>query len=137
MPQPRIACVHAFFDLDGFKVINDTYGHVEGDRALVAFASFLQQTFRDSDVVARIGGDEFAVLLGNCFESSAANAVQRLQVRLDSHNRAATCGYDIRFSAGQVRADTSRRCVVEALLAEADAFMYEHKRSKSAKSRLE
>jgi diguanylate cyclase (GGDEF)-like protein len=125
-----------FFDLDGFKDINDRWGHGEGDRALVAFASVLKDTFRDSDAVARIGGDEFAVFLWNCPEASAAAASQRLQERLDAHNRAAARGYDIRFSAGQITADTSRHSTVEALLAEADSRMYEHKRSKSGRHLL-
>jgi diguanylate cyclase (GGDEF)-like protein len=120
-----------FFDLDGFKDINDRCGHGEGDHALAAFAGVLRDTFRDSDVVARIGGDEFAVFLWNCPEANAAVASQRLQARLDAHNLAAARGYDIRFSAGQIMADTSRHSTVEALLAEADVRMYEHKRSKS------
>lgn len=119
-----------FFDLDGFKQINDCYGHAEGDRALVAFASLMRDTFRDSDVVGRLGGDEFAVLLWNCPEACASGAAQRLQARLDAHNRAAARGYDIRFSVGRVTADTTRHCVIEALLAEADTRMYERKRSK-------
>jgi diguanylate cyclase (GGDEF)-like protein len=121
-----------FLDLDGFKEINDHYGHSEGDRALRAFAQVLQENFRDADIVGRLGGDEFAVLLFNCSEEGAQQAVRRLQGRLDSYNHSAASDYDIHFSVGHVMANTSRRCVVEALLTEADARMYERKRLKKA-----
>jgi len=52
-----------YFDLDNLKVINDRFGHREGDRALTGFAGILRETFRKSDITARIGGDEFAVLV--------------------------------------------------------------------------
>jgi diguanylate cyclase (GGDEF)-like protein len=120
-----------FFDLDGFKNINDCFGHGEGDRALSAFACLLRDTFCDSAVLGRMGGDEFAVLLWNCSATNAVAAVQRLQAKLNAYNRATARGYDICFSAGLAAADIWRRCVVEALLAEADDRMYEQKRSKS------
>jgi diguanylate cyclase (GGDEF)-like protein len=121
-----------FFDLDGFKGINDGYGHGEGDRVLTVFASLLQDTVRDGGILGRLGGDEFVALLANCSEANADAAVQRLQASLDHHNRAAPRGYDIRFSAGRATADGSRRCSVEALVAEADARMYDCKRSHRA-----
>jgi GGDEF domain-containing protein len=71
-------------------------------------------------------------VLWNCSAASAAAAIRRPQEKLDAYNRSAARGYDIRFSAGRVTADTSQRCIVELLLAEADARMYERKRSKSA-----
>jgi diguanylate cyclase (GGDEF)-like protein len=119
-----------FFDLDDFKEINDCYGHGEGDRALRAFADILQDMSRHQDIVGRIGNDEFAVLLSGCNEADAQSFIAQLQARLSGYNRAACSGYDVLFSAGNVPADTSRRCAVEALLAEADAQMYEGKRTK-------
>lgn len=67
-----------FFDLDGFKEVNDTFGHAEGDRALTTFATLLQQTFRESDVIGRLGGDEFAVLLTNAADAESDAAITRL-----------------------------------------------------------
>jgi diguanylate cyclase (GGDEF)-like protein len=128
--RARLPASMLFFDLDGFKGINDRFGHTEGDFALAAFATTLVATFCESDVIGRIGGDEFAALLWNCSAEEAVNASGRVQRRLDAHNQTATRGYDIRFSAGRVTSDPSKRCVVEAMLAEADTLMYENKRSR-------
>jgi diguanylate cyclase (GGDEF)-like protein len=121
-----------FFDLDGFKAVNDRFGHAEGDRALVSFAAVLLKTFRDSDVVGRLGGDEFVALMTNCSEAESALALERLQDAVDAHNRGSQRGYDIRFSVGTVAHDAARHPSIDALLAEADALMYERKRRKQA-----
>ena len=121
-----------FFDLDGFKAINDQFGHAEGDRALVSFGTLLMKTFRDSDVVGRLGGDEFVVLMTNCSEAESGLAQQRVQHAVDEHNRASQRGYDIRFSVGTVAYDPLRHRSIDALLADADALMYERKRVKRA-----
>jgi diguanylate cyclase (GGDEF)-like protein len=67
-----------FVDLDGLKIINDTFGHRTGDEALIQVAGLLAKGVRHSDVVARIGGDEFGVLL----ESSDEHAAQETAARL-------------------------------------------------------
>lgn len=122
------------FGLEGVKHVNDSFGHCEGDQALRVFASMLQNTFRDSGVLGRIAGNEFAVLLWNCSESDAALAAQRVRANLDLHNRTAARGYHMHFSASQVTADPTPRPAVEALLAEVDARMYEFKRSRSVRA---
>jgi len=121
-----------FFDLDGFKAINDHFGHAEGDRALVSFGSLLMNTFRDSDVVGRLGGDEFVVLMTNCSEAESVLAQQRVQHAVDEHNQTTQRGYDIRFSVGTVAYDPIRHRSIDALLGDADALMYERKRVKRA-----
>lgn len=121
-----------FFDLDGFKQINDRFGHAEGDRALAAFSSALMKTFRDSDVVGRLGGDEFVVLMTNVDAAGSAPALARLQRAVDEHNRTAQRGYDIRFSVGALAYDRARHASLTALLGDADALMYEVKRGKRA-----
>jgi diguanylate cyclase (GGDEF)-like protein len=67
-----------YVDLDGLKVINDSFGHNVGDRALMEVAGLLVGGVRKSDVVARIGGDEFAILLAHSDESSARETARRL-----------------------------------------------------------
>lgn len=120
-----------YFDLDGFKQVNDGFGHAEGDRALAGFASVLLKVFRDSDVIGRLGGDEFAVLMTNCAATDIGAVTQRLQRALDAYNREAGRGYEIRFSVGSFVADGARAGAIGDLLAEADASMYGRKRLKS------
>ncbi len=119
-----------YFDLDGFKQINDQYGHAEGDRALTDFARVLKRTFRESDVIGRLAGDEFAVLLTNVNLPELDNVIDRLRQAVYEHNSEAKRGYDIAFSAGAVPFDAARHADVGALMADADAEMYRHKKNK-------
>lgn len=73
-----------FLDLNGFKPINDTYGHDEGDRALQAFGKGLKLVGRSSDIFARLGGDEFVILLANARQHEAHIYVDRLTTYLDT-----------------------------------------------------
>lgn len=119
-----------FMDLDGFKSINDTFGHAEGDRALVTFADHMKRSCRDSDVLARLGGDEFAVLFSNARHAQAENAVARFRRALDAHNRLANRGYELRFSHGIVEFNPRKHPTINALVADGDALMYALKRSR-------
>lgn len=118
-----------FFDMNGFKAINDTFGHAEGDRALKTFATLIRESLRDSDVVARLGGDEFAVLLTNAGKHETQQAVARLQARVAAHNAESGRGYALCYSVGQIDYDGAQPVEVAALLAQADALMYAQKRS--------
>lgn len=116
-----------YIDMDSLKQINDTYGHAEGDLALTHFAQILTQTFRESDVLARMGGDEFAVLTIDATESSLAAIRVRLQSNVDAHNLISVRNYSLSFSLGIIRVDLTSTLTVEALLAQADEAMYTHK----------
>lgn len=129
--RQKMSASLVFFDLDKFKLINDSYGHEEGDRALVTFASILDKTLRESDLVARIGGDEFAALLLDTPKASAVDVIARLQGTVDEYNRKASHDYRIDFSFGIVDFDPQVHGDVGALLAEGDALMYQCKKRKS------
>jgi diguanylate cyclase (GGDEF)-like protein/PAS domain S-box-containing protein len=73
-------------DVDGLKLVNDTLGHNQGDNLLVAAAGVIQGSFREGDLIARIGGDEFSVVLPNTTEPAVENACQRIQEAVVSYN---------------------------------------------------
>lgn len=116
-----------FADLDGLKWINDTHGHADGDRALIAAAEVFNRTFRDSDLVARIGGDEFAILAIEADTDSVEAIRARLKAALDSANSSTHRPYPISVSVGIVPYDPDRHHSVEDLMATADREMYVHK----------
>jgi len=120
----------AFIDLDGLKGINDTYGHQEGNRALVEASSVIRDSFRQSDILGRIGGDEFVVLITDADKDSIETVYTRVQDKLTSLNKACRRHYEIALSIGIVHADPARMIDLDALLSQADALMYEHKLSK-------
>ena len=110
------------FDLDDFKSVNDTRGHVAGDRALQDFANHLLSTFRDSDVVARLGGDEFCVLLSGATTGDIPRPLALLRARRNAQDEPI-----IPFSVGAAPYDARRHKAVSDLVAEADAEMYRQK----------
>jgi diguanylate cyclase (GGDEF)-like protein/PAS domain S-box-containing protein len=117
-----------FADLDDLKDINDTYGHQEGDRALIAVGNVIKETYRDPDIIARIGGDEFVVLaIEGASESSAENLRIRLNHNLGIFNARERRRYSLILSMGVVRYDPDHPASIEDLIAEADKRMYEEK----------
>lgn len=120
-----------FIDIDGMKSINDNYGHNEGDRALTSTANILKQTFRNSDVIARMGGDEFVVMLSEADTISGNTILTRLQNNIDTYNAAHNANYRLSLSAGIVECDLCKKnCSIGELLKKADELMYENKRIK-------
>jgi diguanylate cyclase (GGDEF)-like protein len=126
------AATLAYFDLNGFKQINDHYGHAEGDRALVEFVSTLQGAIRNTDLVGRLGGDEFAALFVGDQEGPAANIIERLRDQLCRPYTAGSRPYPLRFSVGEVRFDPARHSSLDQIFEEADAIMYSEKGSAKA-----
>ncbi len=120
-------------DMNGFKSINDSFGHAEGDLALQAFAGLMLKGFRGSDVVARLGGDEFCALLTGTASDDADIGVRRLREAVARYNAASNKDYDLDFSAG-VASCTAAGNLAETL-ALADRKMYaEKQRSREAGS---
>lgn len=119
-----------YADMDGLKQINDTLGHKEGSAALVRIAELLKCTFRESDIMARIGGDEFTILATNTVDNSGEKIIARLQENLDAYNTRGSATYRLSISVGIARYDCKSKASLEDVMARADQAMYEHKRSK-------
>lgn len=122
-----------FIDVDALKQINDSFGHQEGDAVLKGAARILRQTFRDSDIIARIGGDEFAVAAITTHREDSEVLIRRLDEKLREEQAKQTKSYRFSLSSGAVCHDRSRYATIEEALVEADRLMYERKRkSRSA-----
>jgi diguanylate cyclase (GGDEF)-like protein len=116
-----------FIDLDGMKAINDVHGHAEGDRALRDTAALLEGAFRISDLLARMGGDEFCVLLPDCSEEDRDVAVGRLRDNLAVHNERGSRPYSLSLSIGDETWRPEDERSVAQLIEAADRSMYEEK----------
>jgi len=116
-----------YCDLDNLRLINDSSGQRDGDLALIRAADALEQTFRDSDVLARIGGDEFAVLSFEAPTQGQGAILQRLKKNLRKCS-AAEHRYTLSLSVGVARFDAKRPISLGELMIEADQAMDEQKR---------
>ena len=119
-------------DMDGFKAINDTLGHDVGDDALREFSQLMLDTFRDSDVVARMGGDEFGALLSGADAEQAERAVTRLREAVGARNAIPGRAYELAFSAGVAPCALEVENCVDRGMRRADERMYARKRERRA-----
>jgi diguanylate cyclase (GGDEF)-like protein/PAS domain S-box-containing protein len=122
-------------DVDGLKLINDTLGHRAGDLVLKTVAEILNACFRSTDVIARIGGDEFAVIIVESDLDFVEQAGERIRVAIIEHNEA-NPSLPVSLSIGW--AIRARECTADDLLKEADHMMYRQKlhQSQSTKSAM-
>lgn len=126
--RDKSALIILFVDIDGFKKINDEFGHHEGDRALSMFAGVLNEAFRVNDVCARIGGDEFIVLMPNCSLSESESATARMLSALTCLTKDRQLPYLLRCSVGFACYDGNHEPDLNKLLSQADQDMYRKKR---------
>ncbi len=122
----RLPITLGYLDLDNFKTVNDTRGHDEGDRVLIAVAALLQDKLRKTDLAARIGGDEFILFLPEADQNLSQGIVQRLQEVLNQQAR--DNDWPISASIGLVT-DNSGQIPLPQLIQEADQLMYQVKTS--------
>jgi diguanylate cyclase (GGDEF)-like protein len=116
-------------DIDHFKTINDRLGHAAGDRVLQNVAAICRAEKRDSDVVARVGGEEFAVLLPETVEAAAVQLAERLRQQVRNHPLTiADEKVNVTVSVG-VAGAAAGTSGIEALIRRADEALYEAKRS--------
>ena len=118
-----------FADLDCLKDINDSFGHPEGDRSLRTVATILKETFRTSDLIGRLGGDEFIILALNAPATGVQTMMNRLQRNIERHN-AQNRYYQISLSVGIVQFDPQHGLSLDEMIVKADQALYENKRNK-------
>ena len=116
-----------YADLDNLKEINDVFGHHEGDRAITDTASVLKATFRETDIVARIGGDEFVVIPVAGKKDDADKITSRFKEYLCAHNAKNDRSYKLSISMGMSCYDLENPVSVDGLLKQAEKLMYEEK----------
>lgn len=122
-----------FLDIDGLKAINDSFGHSLGDRALATVASILKKSFRESDIIARWGGDEFVVLALDVPLGCIEMLLERFVANLAHHNGMSGLDLTISISIGVAYYDPHEPLELEALVRRADAEMYLRKQGKKGK----
>ena len=119
--------VFAYMDLDGFKAVNDTLGHDEGDQVLITVAETLRANIRPSDVVARLGGDEFCLLLSDTDHAAGLVSLERMQASVCQAMEAH--GWAVTMSIGMVEAGTTGAIIPKEIIARADALMLDAKQA--------
>ena len=119
-----------FLDLDGLKKINDTLGHGAGDDALRAVAGVIGSTIRESDIAARIGGDEFCILLFDDAGASVEHVTRRIREAAAAARETYSLQAPLSISIGVLRVEARTPGSIDELLAEADKSMYSEKLSK-------
>ena len=118
-----------FIDVDHLKYINDTYGHLAGDRALIDTARVLKESCREADIIARLGGDEFVALMTVDSDQTAELVCERIKARVEIHNLETPRGYPLSLSVGATRTKSEGTMLAD-LLAQADTALYEQKRGR-------
>jgi diguanylate cyclase (GGDEF)-like protein len=119
-----------FLDLDGFKTVNDAHGHLAGSRALVEAAAVIRGSARETDVVARFGGDEFSIILPDTGSEGAVAVGERVRDRIEAHPFLAGDGLSLRLTASVgIATLPDVASSAEELVRAADMAMYQVKNS--------
>lgn len=117
----------SMIDIDHFKQINDTYGHLTGDEALILVSQIISENFRKTDFIGRYGGDEFLMIGHIKHKEDAPLIFQRLKNKLDAQNFSGNYPYNLSASIGYVVCDPQADPTMDEILNEADKKMYEVK----------
>ena len=131
MPCADYMLLVIMMDIDNFKIINDRFGHLSGDRALRTVAKALKENCRKSDFASRFGGDEFLIIGHIKTEQDAKSIIRRIETSLENINKKSLFKYSLSLSAGYAIRSKNDKVTVDSLLNEADGKMYEEKRSKN------
>jgi diguanylate cyclase (GGDEF)-like protein len=134
--RTRAKCALVFIDLDGLKQVNDTRGHAAGDALIADAGTILSHVFRESDVVARVGGDEFAVLALLDELESAGVVNNRLQAAIEKFNAQTAPSMRVSMSIGIEELPCESSAPLDVLLTRADRAMYERKRQANPQRKM-
>jgi len=118
-------------DIDGFKTINDTFGHGEGDKVLKKVANLFKSTLREVDIICRMGGDEFILIFPDNSLKDASQIKERLNINLVEINQILKKPYQIDLSIGLSEYDPDHPLTMDELIRIADEKMYEEKKRKN------
>jgi len=118
------------FDLDNFKGVNDVYGHDEGDELLKEFSKILLRTFRRTEYVGRLGGDEFLVLLDNSEHVNIDNIQKRLQDNIEEFNKKNNKPWKIEVSYGVLKYSANNFKDKQEYYASIDKLLYIDKKNR-------
>lgn len=132
--KKRLTLLYA--DLDGLKQINDTHGHAKGDLAIMEAGALLKSVYRDADIVARMGGDEFVVLFVDCKPEASQALESRLAEGSARLNLEGGLPFKLAMSTGMVHYDGQGAYSLDAMLEEADRCMYDRKKNKQSPIRF-
>jgi two-component system, cell cycle response regulator len=116
-----------FIDIDGLKAINDTMGHIEGNHVITEIGFILKDTFRSSDILGRLGGDEFCVFMIDAGADVAHMMRRRLRERTTARNAQASARIALDFSMGALCCQADDARPLDDLVSAADALMYSEK----------
>lgn len=119
----------ALIDLDHFKQINDTYGHLTGDEVLTTFTRIVQQRIRKSDKLCRFGGEEFLLILPDVNKTETERLIDdiRQQIKLHTNWTSTDATFSVSFSAGVI--EVTRKGELNAIISQCDALLYDAKRN--------
>ncbi|MCT4595909.1 MAG: sensor domain-containing diguanylate cyclase [Anaeromicrobium sp.] len=119
----------AYIDLNNLKIVNDIYGHKEGDFLICKICTIIKESIRSTDTFCRLGGDEFLIILTNCNESQAKEIITKVKIKLSQYTRRATKDYAFSISAGICQYDSRIFSTLDHFLEEADRRMYLDKKN--------
>ncbi len=121
----------SFIDMDGLKIINDNYGHKEGDFALQKLASIISSCCNEDRICARFGGDEFIILGSNASQDDIAKLENEFKEKIDSVNKVINKPYELSASIGTIVSEVTPNLLLFTLITQADEIMYERKKKKA------
>jgi diguanylate cyclase (GGDEF)-like protein len=135
--RSNVGAILLFVDLDNMKWINDSLGHIVGDKVLTQTADILRNSFRASDIVSRLSGDEFAVLAMGAEPKNISKVLSRLRKNIENFNKKEKRLYNISLSIGASYYNPQKPVSVEELIDNADKSMYNTKSKKKKENNKE